>query len=388
MRREDLAPNDTATRHPASPPVTADFADCYLHPRLAQNIQVLYQPIVDLAKGKVFRVEALVRFQAEGMLVSPDRVLPFLNSNEIHQISLAVLKKAARDLRAWQGSGLDLQASINIEIGQLDNPHFCASVLQIIYDENIPPKSVVLEILEGKDQELSPEMLRQISKLKTNHISISLDDVGSAYSGLSRIKKIPADSLKLDKYFVDDLHFNPSGLNFIQSILALGHALGKKFIVEGVEDIKTLNALRRLGVSLIQGYVFFKPITAQEIPIFLCGLKIPEYRAFLEPGDWIGAYAEILHEKDRLTAMLRHAPEMLDGKNIKLPGGNLESCLLMAPYIYNLYGQQRTLIYQSISLLLSAKDDRPIERIEHGYQLLLHEIEKKICEVNDDEARA
>lgn len=352
------------------------------------NIYVLYQPIIDLKKGKVVRVEALVRFKDDDQLISPDKVLPYLQPEEIIQINFTVLKQAAHDLSLWQKQGLNLKVSVNVEIFQLENPEFAQTVLRILERENIAPQHIALEILEGSNLEISRQMIDQINMLRQKNMTFSLDDVGSAYSGLSRIKNLPIDTLKLDGMFVRDLYQKPQDLNFIQALSALSRSLGKNLIVEGVEDVKILNALRRLDVTLIQGYVFSRPITAQAIPQFICKLQITSYQKILKPNDWIGAYAEILHERERLTAMIRHAPDMLDRQNIKkLPNKIIEPCLLMVPKTYHLYCQQMALISQAAAYPDNLFNDDTIERIEQGYRILLMEIEKQIYEANHDQLR-
>lgn len=360
----------------------------HYQPVARPNILVLYQPIIDLKKGKVVRVEALVRFEADDQLISPDKVLPYLQPEEIIQINFAVLKQAAHDLSLWQKQGLTFKVSVNVEIFQLENPEFAQSVLRILDRENIAPQHIALEILEGSNLEISGQMIDQINMLRQKNMTFSLDDVGSAYSGLARIKNLPIDTLKLDGIFVRDLYRKPQDLNFIQALSALSRSLGKNLIVEGVEDATILNALRRLDVTLIQGYVFSRPITAQEIPQFICNLQIPSYQNILKPNDWIGAYAEILHERERLTAMIRHAPDMLDRQNIKkLPNKIIEPCVLMSPKTYHLYCQQMALISQAAAYPDNLFNDDTIERIEQGYRILLMEIEKQIYEANHDQLR-
>ncbi|MFA7496979.1 MAG: EAL domain-containing protein [Acidithiobacillus sp.] len=353
-----------------------------------QDIELLYQPIIDLKKKKVARVEALVRFLDDGEMTSPDKVLPFLSSEEIIQVNFAVLKRASQDIRRWQRQGLSVQVSVNIEIFQLEDPNFAQRVLRILKNENVSPRSLSFEILEGNDQEISSQMLRQINELRQEQITFALDDIGSAYSGLARIRDLPIDALKLDKDFVSAIHENPQHLKFIQALSALSHSLDKKFIVEGVEDFTVLNALRRLGVSLIQGYVFSKPIPADQIPLYLCDLSIPPHSNTLRSNDWLGAYAEILRERERLIAMTHHAPEMLNPKIIhQISNTVMESCLLMAPHIYNLYYQLRSLISHAAAFQESIKNDDLIEKIEQGYRELLMAIENKMCEEIYDKHR-
>lgn len=360
----------------------------HYQPVAKSNIHALYQPIIDLTQGKVVRVEALVRFEADNQLISPDKVLPYLQPEEIIQINFAVLKQAAHDLRLWQQQGLNFKVSVNVEIFQLENPEFAQSVLRILDRENIAPQHIALEILEGSNLEISRQMIDQINMLRQKNMTFSLDDVGSAYSGLARIKNLPIDTLKLDGIFVRDLYQKPQDLNFIQALSALSRSLGKSLIVEGVEDVTILNALRRLDVTLIQGYVFSRPITAQEIPQFICKLSIPSYEKVLKPNDWIGAYAEILHERERLTAMIRHAPDMLDRQNIKrLPNKIIEACVLMVPKIHHHYCQQMALISQIAAFPDNLINDDTIERIEQGYRILLMEIEKQIYEANHGQLR-
>lgn len=376
---------DTRTRHLQAEPSLQEADIDRFYSESSPKIHVLYQPIIDLQKEKVVRVEGLVRFQDQGQLISPDKVLPFLHQEAVTRINFSVLKQAARDLRLWKNLGLNFKVSINVEIYQMENPNFAHTILRILGRENISPQDIALEILEGNDLEISTRMMDQMRVLRQEKMTFSLDDVGSAYSGLTRIKNLPVDSLKLDGGFVRDLHQKPDDLTFIQALSALSRSLGKAFIVEGVEDAALLNALRRLDVTLIQGYVFSRPISAEEIPQYICNLRIPRHSDVLQPGDWIGAYAEILHERERLTAMLRHAPEMLDRRYIKKqPDEIMESCLLLTPHIYQLYCQQRMFVSQAAGLHPQILNAGMIDKIEQGYRTLLLEIEKQIPEVNHE----
>lgn len=346
------------------------------------DIDVLYQPIVDLKKSKVIKVEALVRFIRDGGLLAPGEVLPYLNAEQISKINWRVYKQAVRDVRFWHGLGVDIKVSVNIEIFQLQEPTFAKKILKILNEECVSPSCLILEILEGRDLKISSEIVIQMIELRRSGVQFALDDVGCAYSGLTRIKDLPVDVLKLDRSFIEDIYTRPGNLNFVQAIFALSRSLSKELVVEGVEDFVILSALDRLGISQVQGYVFSKPLKAADIPSAICDVRVPQRSVNVAPNDWIGAYAELLHERERLTAMLRYAPEMLDSRSINDTKDNiLEACFIMVPTIYSYYCQQRFLISRAKVFHDPSSREAKLTSIEEGYKVLLELVQEKILQM-------
>ena len=233
-----------------------------------------YQPIVALETGQVAGFEALLRWQhPEQGLVMPYAFLSIAAElGLLPLLSQWTFEEACRQLRRWQGefpAVPPLSMSVNLTVDQLSRPDLANALQGLLRMIGVAQGSVKIEITESEMME-NPDQVREVlHQLKAQHIQTCLDDFGTGYSSLSHLQRLPITFLKIDQSFVRRLGSDDDALAIVKTIVALAHQLGRKVIAEGVETPDHLTILRSLGCEFGQGYLFAKPIPAEEIPQLL-----------------------------------------------------------------------------------------------------------------------
>jgi diguanylate cyclase (GGDEF)-like protein/PAS domain S-box-containing protein len=252
------------------------------HLRLAlerHELELHYQPQVDAKTLQVVGVEALLRWHSGELgSVSPGRFIPVAEEcGLIHPIGLWVMDEACRQKARWEALGLtSLDLSINLSAAQLADPHLVDLVRGCIERHGCDPTRLVLEITESH---LMADPLAACDKLmaiKALGLQLSIDDFGTGYSSLAYLKRFPLDELKIDRSFVMHMLDDPADLAIIRSIVALGHALGLRLVVEGVETAEQMLQLQELGCDELQGFYFSRPVSARKMEQQLLGGQIPK----------------------------------------------------------------------------------------------------------------
>ncbi len=233
-------------------------------------VTLRYQPLVALATGRVAGLEALTRWHREGREISPDQFLPALGIRERQALGRFVMQTSLQQFAQWREMSSDLFLSINVTPEELDQSGFADAILSMLanYPE-IPPEALVLEVLEiGEilEQEMASEHLQQ---LRGAGMKIALDDVGSAYASLLRLKNLPIDEIKIDQGFIRELPNRPQDLVFVESLVNLGLGMDVIIAVEGVESEAHIALLREMDVHYLQGYAIAKPLAAEEVADFV-----------------------------------------------------------------------------------------------------------------------
>ncbi len=233
-------------------------------------VTLRYQPLVAMTTDRVAGLEALTRWNREGREVSPDKFLSALGVRERQALGRFVLQTGLRQLAQWREAGLDLFLSINVTPEDLDQSEFADTIFSILAAyPSVPPKSLVLEVLEiGKilEQEAA---LEHLQRLRGAGVKIALDDVGSAYASLLRLKNLPIDEIKIDQGFIRELSNKPQDLIFVESLVNLGLAMGVLITVEGVETEAHIALLREMKVNYLQGYAIARPLQAEAVADFV-----------------------------------------------------------------------------------------------------------------------
>ena len=261
------------------------------HAAIPQHLRVHYQPIVDGQTGTVQSLEALVRLQDGAQLLSPIQFLPQLSPQELETLTFGVLDHVLRDIQqldVWGHTPQPLSVALNLEPSML-SPACIDHIGEQVRQARVQPDRITLELLETSDF-LSRDLAKsQLQILKARQFQLALDDVGSAYSSLLRIKELPIDTFKLDQAFVRHIPDDPDDLLFVISIQTLARGFQAHFVAEGVETLEILDALQVLGVDRIQGYVFAKPMPLTELLHWLQAFT-PQ-PAGTQPRSLLGAYA-------------------------------------------------------------------------------------------------
>jgi diguanylate cyclase (GGDEF)-like protein len=231
-------------------------------------LRVYYQPIVDLATGRVRELEALVRWHhPQHGLISPAEFIPLAEETGlIVPLGRWVLNEACRQLRVWQQSGRfdpALILNVNVSARQLQQRDLTASVRQILEAHHLQPQSLTLEITEScLMQESDAGQLRDLAALGVN---LAIDDFGTGYSSLSYLSRLPIGTLKIDRSFIARLGQEPESTAVVQTIIALAHALGLSVTAEGIEQSDQAAHLRALGCTRGQGFLYAHPVPAADL---------------------------------------------------------------------------------------------------------------------------
>ncbi|HKK00890.1 MAG TPA: EAL domain-containing protein, partial [Desulfuromonadales bacterium] len=254
-------------------------------------LRIYYQPILDNRSGKIVGAEALARLQDEdGLILSPGEFLPQLETDDLFELSFKVLAQALNDLGTLDRQGFPLWVSVNVDPRNI-SAAFVARLRDLLAETKIAPERIYLELLEGGTFVEHQLALEHLHALKAQGIRLALDDVGSAYSSLLRLKELPIDKVKLDQSFVRTLEERPQDLQFVEAILDLANGLGRELVVEGVETEDILDAMSVLGVTAMQGYGIAPPLPFAKLQDMICH---PSSHHRQHPTSLMGIYAKLL----------------------------------------------------------------------------------------------
>jgi len=230
------------------------------------ELQVYYQPQVNLETGKIIGAEALLRWEhPERGLVSPGRFIPLAEETGlILPIGEWVLKMACQQTRHWQKAGYpDLKIAVNLsgrQFQQLDLRH---RLVKIFTQTGLRPEYLELELTESMLVENTDVAIRRLQALKALGVEIAIDDFGTGYSSLSYLQQFPFDTLKIDRCFIRNIQDNPSQLAITQAIIEMANTLNLKLVAEGVETEAELSFVVQHHCQMMQGYLFSKPLPAK-----------------------------------------------------------------------------------------------------------------------------
>jgi len=230
------------------------------------EFRLFLQPKIRLADGSVCGAEALLRWEHPGFgFLPPDQFIPLAEkSGNIALITHWALAAAVRECRLWLEEGLDVPVAVNISGRDLHDSELPCLVLRLLRDHDLPPRNLVLEITEAAVVRDLQRATLVLESLRALGIRISVDDFGTGYSSLSQIKHLPVDELKIDRSFVRDLPGNPDDAAIVRAAIDLAHDLGLTVLAEGVECAAARDWLRTRGCELAQGYLFSKPLPADQ----------------------------------------------------------------------------------------------------------------------------
>ncbi|MBU4018465.1 EAL domain-containing protein [Rhodoferax sp.] len=230
------------------------------------QLQLLYQPQVDLQSGRICGMEALLRWQHPELgAVSPAQFIPLAEeSGLIIGIGEWVLRRACQDIRRWLDHGIKVpHVAVNASPLQFRDNNLVEQVQAALAESQIDPTLIYIEVTESALMDDVPQSEAMLRSLKELGIKLSLDDFGTGYSSLSYLKRFPFDQVKIDQSFVRDVATNPSDTMLVKVIVSMAHGFGMKVIAEGVETEAQCAILSSSACDEIQGYFFSRPISAQ-----------------------------------------------------------------------------------------------------------------------------
>jgi diguanylate cyclase (GGDEF)-like protein len=241
----------------------------------ASELVLHYQPKIALDDRRTTGVEALLRWRHNGKLVSPGMFLPVAEESElIVPIGAWAMHESCRQMRAWMDAGLKLEAvSVNVSALQFARADFVGTVERALKTTRLGAKHLELEVTETSLMDDVDAAAEKLAALRSLGVRVSVDDFGTGYSSLAYLQRLPVDVLKIDRSFVKDLDASgPPRAHahaLAQAITGLGHNLGMSVLAEGVETNEQLEALVALGCDEVQGFLFSKPLPADQLEAFV-----------------------------------------------------------------------------------------------------------------------
>ncbi len=239
------------------------------------QLEVYYQPKIDLKSEHVSQVEALIRWHHpyKGFM-SPNLFIPMAEeTGHIKKLTFWILNKVFAQSAAWQSKGINLKISINFSVKDLLNKYLLNYVTTLMEKYKINPGNIIFEITESAFMQDPDNALEAIKNLHTLGFHFSIDDFGTGYSSMSYLKKLPVSELKIDMEFIKDIATNERDAQIVKSTIKLGHSLDLTIVAEGVEDEASLNILKSFGCDVGQGYYFAKPLPIKELEDWLRSSK-------------------------------------------------------------------------------------------------------------------
>ncbi|NEU30518.1 EAL domain-containing protein [bacterium LRH843] len=226
-----------------------------------------YQPTINVETESIVGVEALIRWKhPDKGMISPLEFIPYAEeSNLIIPIGEWVLQEAINQIEKWKALGIPpLQVGVNLSARQFFNENMLQDIQETLRRSNLSPGDLTLEITESTMMDNPETTIKTIKELKKSGIRIAMDDFGTGYSSLSYLMKIPIDILKIDRSFVKELSEEKGDHEILSTIVSLGKRLNLEVIAEGIETNEQLEAIRKYGCDLAQGYLFGKPLPPEE----------------------------------------------------------------------------------------------------------------------------
>ncbi|GAA1649904.1 putative bifunctional diguanylate cyclase/phosphodiesterase [Actinoplanes couchii] len=256
----------------------ATVTDALLQALDTDQLRVVYQPLVVLDTHRPVAVEALLRWQHPQLgSIPPTEFIPIAeNAGLIHRIGMTVLRESCAQVQRWRTEIPDLRqfhASVNVSALQLREPTFLADVEGVLAETGLPADRLVLEITESAivDEDVAVPVLEE---LRAKGVKVAVDDFGTGYSSLHKLTRLPVDVLKIDRSFVAELDGTSRGAAVAEAVIRLSQVLGLRTVAEGVETAVQATELQMLGCSVAQGYLFAKPMPAEEFTAFAAASRV------------------------------------------------------------------------------------------------------------------
>ena len=236
------------------------------------EITVFFQPIVSLASGRIVGAEALARWNHPriGMIHPPEFIPLAEETGLIIPLGERVLRLACQQIAAWQAAGLPpLKVSLNISARQFRQENLPELLQRVLAETGIAVEALEFELTESMVMHDVENAIAMLRELKQIGVTLALDDFGTGYSSLAYLKRFPIDVLKIDRSFVRDIDREADDAAIAHAVIAMAHSLGLQVTAEGVENEAQLALLRQYGCNDFQGYLFSRPVPAEEFSLLL-----------------------------------------------------------------------------------------------------------------------
>ncbi len=256
-----------------------------LHKAIERDELVLYyQPKIDVRGAKMVGAEALMRWRRNGVLVPPGDFIPLAEETGlIVPLSEWAIREAARQARIWQDSfGFADSIAVNLPSRLFERTDLVEYIHNAVTTYGVPHHAIELEITETGLMKDLQNVIPSLHRLNEIGVEISIDDFGTGYSSLAYLTALPISELKIDRSFIRDLGMTPQSSAVVTAIIALARSLGLRVVAEGVENLRQMEVLHRLGCGVMQGFLFSKPQPPEDIETWLQQTILPR------KAPWIG----------------------------------------------------------------------------------------------------
>lgn len=236
------------------------------------EFEVYYQPQIDIASGLAIGSEALLRWRNPALGTVPPTEFIGIAEQTGYILALGsyVLRQAISANSQWRrATGRDLRISVNLSPRQFRDSELKPTIKGLLEEHGLPGDCLELEITEGMLMTGAQNVDETLIDLNDQGVRIAMDDFGTGYSSMSNLRRYPFDSLKIDKSFVEDITMDEADRELVAASIVMAHALGLKVVAEGVETETQLDILRRLKCDFAQGFLFAKPVPAEELGAYL-----------------------------------------------------------------------------------------------------------------------
>lgn len=232
----------------------------------SNSFELFYQPKINLRTQEMEGVEALVRWRRDGQDVSlPEVFIPILEqTGQIRTLTQWVLENALLQYREWKQRGIDTSIAINLSTRDLQDPDIAIRISSLLAEYQISSKRLELEITESSIMHDPIRALDALEHIAAMGVNITIDDFGTGYSSLSYLKRLPANTVKIDKSFVIGMVQDPNDAAIVRTSVDLAHNLGLKVVAEGVETQAVMQLLIEQGCDSAQGFYFSRPVSADD----------------------------------------------------------------------------------------------------------------------------
>jgi diguanylate cyclase (GGDEF)-like protein len=236
------------------------------------ELLLYYQPQIDIESGKVIGLEALIRWEhPEKGIIPPSDFIPIAEENGlIIPIGEWVLNTACKQSREWQNAGISaIPVSVNVASQQFQQRNFIEIVNNALEISGIAPQDLMLEITESTLMQNIDALSAKMHEITSMGVQLAIDDFGTGYSSLNYLKRFPLHSIKIDRSFVMEISTNPDDAAIVEAIISMARSLKLELVAEGVETEDQLEFLRGQGCKVVQGYLFCRPLPADDIYDYL-----------------------------------------------------------------------------------------------------------------------
>jgi PAS domain S-box-containing protein len=276
-----------------------------LHKAIDRNELVLhYQPKIDVRAARMVGAEALMRWKRGGVLVPPGDFIPMAEETGlIIPLSEWAIREVARQARVWQDSfGFSDSIAVNLPNRLFERTDLVEHIHQAVTHYGVPHHSIELEITETGLMKDLQNVIPTLHRLNEIGVEISIDDFGTGYSSLAYLTTLPISELKIDRSFVRDLGLTPQSSAVVTAIIALARSLGLRVVAEGVENLRQMEVLHRLGCTVMQGFLFSKAQPPEDIETWLQQTVLPRKAPWIGKAGEIDASTELLLPADLRTS--------------------------------------------------------------------------------------